>query len=114
MLTGRQRALTHIRQLIAETERADLEGGEKTSILSALQWLRFRSIGQKTRALLVSFLGDSAFAEKRAAKFFADCYEVRNQITHYGKTPEDVQQLMPELERLISELLLQLVQTRAA
>jgi hypothetical protein len=109
--TNRQpRALAHVENLIVQTERAELEPGERDSILGTLKWLRYRSIGQKTRNLLVTHLGQTTFAHKQADKFFGDCYEVRSQITHYGKTPEAIQQLLPELERLASELLLQIVQ----
>jgi hypothetical protein len=103
-------ALAHVENLIAQTGSAELEPGEKESIIGSLRWLRYTSIGQKTRNLLVTHLGQTTFAQKAADKFFGLCYDVRNQITHYGKTPEAIQQLLPELERLASELLLQVVE----
>jgi hypothetical protein len=104
------KALAHVEKLEKETEKAELEPGERASILGALKWLRVQSIGQKTRSLVSSHLGETAFGEKRADKFFADCYEVRSTMTHYGKTPSAINLLMPELERLVAELLYAIVE----
>lgn len=107
------KASTHVERLIAETNEAELEPGERVSILGALKWMRFQSIGQKTRALVAAHLSQTTFDDKRADKFFTDCYEIRSIITHYGKTPPEVVQLLPELERLVGELLYSIVEQPA-
>lgn len=60
----------------------------KESLLSSLQWLKYESIRQTGRKLVMHFLGNRDFAGIPAQRFFSYCYDLRSQILHNGK-PED-------------------------
>ena len=98
------RALAHVETLVAMTRAAALEENEGLSMIGSLERLKLNSIGQATRALVVAQAGDKLYGGKRPDQFFADCYAVRNLVVHTGDTPEDLQSLYPELERLVRDL----------
>ena len=97
-------ALAHVDALITATLAAALDENESASIVGGLQWLRFNSIGQATRALVSASAGDKLYGGKRPDSFFSACYEMRSRIVHTGDTPDELGQVYPELERLVRDL----------
>jgi len=104
-------ALEHVASMIRATkESACLSSEEKASFLGSLEWLKVESIRGTGRRLAHDRLGDREYGGKKAADFFAYCYDLRSRLVH-GKKPfpsfPEVNSATGPLEVFVSDLLTQ-------
>ncbi len=103
-------AVSHVNQLIHETQTAGLSTDETRSLVSSLEFLRQESIGGAGRQL-VRGLGDRVYGnsvKESPAKFFTGCYNLRSNLVH-GSHPRptfsDVNERVAGLEMMVADLL---------
>lgn len=99
------KALAHVNHVIALTAAADIEPNEKRALLTSLEWLRSKSIGHSARALIRELVDEDIYGGKKAAAFFTDCYRMRSRIVHDGAMPSALSTALPELQRLLRDVL---------
>lgn len=110
-LTQTPAALAHVASMIDATEASPwLSPEEKASFLGSLEWLKKESVGRAGRRLARERLGDRGYGGKKAADFFAYCYDLRSRLVH-GKKPfpsfPEVNSATGPLEVFVSDLLTQ-------
>ena len=99
--------VSHVDQMIAITEAADLPPSERASIAGSLSWLRSESIGQAGRRIAAQ-LGDRTYMGYRPVKFFTMSYELRSRLVHgaYPRpTRHEVDAHAAHLELFVRDLL---------
>jgi len=101
-------AREHVEQLIAQTEASALSRAERDSMLGALRWLLQQSISQAGKHLVRDRLGDRAYTDMPAHKFFSHFYQIRSNLVH-GNMPyptfEEIGSICGPLEVFVSDLL---------
>ena len=92
------------------TARAiDLPTTEKQPLLSGLEALVYKSIGQSGRELAKETLEGETYAGLIPDKFFNKIYKMRSALTHGESdvlTDRSVQDILTETERFVSDMLL--------
>jgi hypothetical protein len=93
---------------IAAVRDNPLPNSEQASLEGALRWLRQESIRSAGRRLATEYLGDRTYDGRAAAKFFADCYDLRSELVHGGdirKGRERAGARAGQLEVFVSDLI---------
>jgi hypothetical protein len=102
------RAVELVDDLVALTEKSELEESERNSILGRLRDLKRESIRTAGRRLMVERLPDREYQGLSADDFFDECYGLRSQLSH-GHAPRprrgDIGSAAASLEVLVSDLL---------
>ena len=101
-------ATAHVESLILATDNAGtLSCEEKASLQGSLRWLRFESINQTGRKLVVERLGNRKYLKRSAPAFFSDCYALRSRLVH-GVHPfpsqNEISAVVAQLEVFVSDL----------
>jgi hypothetical protein len=104
-----QQAVKHVEKMINETSgNGDLSESDRTSMITALGFLKNDSIRQTGRQLVAERLGDRLYDGRRAERFFVECYDLRSRLVH-GLEPiptwADVNRANGTLEVFVSDLL---------
>jgi hypothetical protein len=96
-----------VEQLISTAQSAELNAGERESIVGTLRWLRDESTSQAGRRLAKT-LGERTYAGLTAPRFFTDCYSLRSNLVH-GHVPRPtfhvINGVVAELEQFTPDLL---------
>ena len=96
-----------VRDLMRQVRESDLEEGETNSIIGAMKWLEYESIGQAGRHA-VGVLGNRRYMGLSASKFFTRCYELRSALVHgHQKRPagSEVDVAASNLQLMVGEIL---------
>ena len=93
--------LEHVKKIMDIT-KGSLAEPEKTSFLSRLGTLKRESIKRSCKELVETYLGTSD------VELFESCYNIRSNILHNGKPPENITMgdYIPKLDDLVSRLLI--------
>lgn len=96
----------HIDNLIEETKRSIIPFGKK-ELQSRLGHLKRESIASACKRLVTIYLDDESAVQ------FTKYYSIRGEILHDGVIPEDVDlgSEVPKLDKMISQLLLAIIDT---
>lgn len=103
-------AVKHVEQLIDLTRNNTcLDEKDRQSMISSLDWLKKKSIGQATQELIESRLAGKQYNGMAAGKFFRKCYDLRSKMVH-GNTVyscvDEVKRKIRYLAELVSDLIL--------
>lgn len=99
-------ALEHVEQLIEVTRTSALERSAKESLLASLSWHRYESINHMCKELITRHLGEKRYGGKKAQHFFRDCYSIRSDLLHTGKSNVEENMLsINDLDMLVQDLL---------
>jgi len=102
-------ALEHVERLIEFTRGSGLPPSEINSILGHLSWLKRESISKAGRDFVDKLLGSNEYNGKVAKDFFQHCYNIRSELVHSGKPPDDTVNLgllVIRLDQLVADLLI--------
>lgn len=77
-----------ITQLLAIVEESALDKSRRTALKDGLRKFRNVSIGESCRILINEAFVAGVVEDPEAARHFRDCYRIRGQIVHSGKTPQ--------------------------
>jgi hypothetical protein len=90
------------------TRDSEIDNETKQSIIGSLQWLKAQSIGQAGRSLASHLLPEKKYDGRSAPSFFANCYNIRSQLVHNGRTERAVNMLLlaNAMEQFVADLLL--------
>jgi hypothetical protein len=75
---------TLVAELEATTRQSMIDEPTKESIIGSLGWLRYQSIRQAGRTLVLRLIPNELFDGQSSADFFTRCYDWRSQILHRG------------------------------
>jgi hypothetical protein len=92
----------------SKVEKLVANSSVKEALVSALERIRYESIGQGGRSLTERLLGDRQYDGLKASRFFAHCYRVRSEIVHSGKPSDpkvDLLQLSNSCQGFVGDLL---------
>ena len=99
--------VTHINDLIAQTNASALQRNEIDPLVGALRKLREESITNAGRRLAAT-LGDRRYMDEEPAQFFSRTYDLRSRLVH-GAVPRptlgEVNQRVGHLELFVGDLL---------
>lgn len=103
-------ALEHVERLIELTKQSELAQSAKESLLGSLKWLRCESINHMGKLLVRHHLGEKEYGGKKAQQFFRDCYSIRSDLLHTGKS--DVEEnMLPTVVSNLNELVQDLLES---
>ena len=99
-------AQNHVQSLIETTQQAPIPTNERDAIVSALTFLKSKSIAQTGRELAAALLDGQTYEGMDAATFFSHIYKMRNDVVHRGKIdPTAVHSVLGEMDRFVSDLI---------
>jgi hypothetical protein len=102
-------ARSHVGGLIAQTETSPhLTPAERDSIRGSLTWLLNESIGQASKRLASSRLGEKRYDGQPAGAFFAECYSMRSRMVHGDEQQPRLAEVIgasATLKQFVSDLL---------
>lgn len=110
LIEGKERdtqTLKHVEHLIELTEESALAQSAKSSLLGSLKWLRHESINHMCKELVTRHLGEKEYGGKKAQQFFRDCYSIRSELLHTGKSSKEnaLSTVLNDLNILVQDLL---------
>lgn len=99
--------LKHVEHLIKLTEESALAQSAKSSLLGSLKWLRYESINHMCKELVTRHLGEKEYGGKKAQQFFRECYSIRSELLHTGKSSKEnaLSTVLNDLNILVQDLL---------
>lgn len=113
VLLERERRTEDVQALVQDfmttARMADLPTIEKQPLLSGLEALVYKSVGQSGRELAKESLEGETYAGLTPDKFFNKIYKMRSNLTHGESdvlTDRSVQDILTETERFVSDMLL--------
>ena len=112
-----KQTLEHVEYLIELTKQSELAQPAKASLLGSLKWLRNESINRMGKLLVKQHLGEKEYEGKRAPQFFRDCYSIRSNLLHTGKSSVEENMLptvVSNLNSLVQDLLESISQKSSA
>lgn len=97
----------HLCTYVAES---DLDDSEKKSIKGSLKWLNKDSITQSLRKMAKGYLTDKIYHGFNPEEFIKECYKVRSNLVHNGKSDEEnISVLVENLDVYLSDLIQALI-----
>jgi hypothetical protein len=99
---------SHVLMLIDATTKSTIPKDQKQSILKTLSYMDKESIGQASRRLVKTIVGDAVYWNMKARDFFTLCYSMRSELVHRGQLKEgqpDIRAVVGDLEMLVADVL---------
>lgn len=102
-----EKALEHVKSLIKQTNKSDLNSYWKGNFTSKLGELKRESITSAGKRLMEEHLEHRQYNGKPAKDFFNECYGIRSDIVHGREQPaiEDLAKIIKELDKMVSDFL---------
>lgn len=79
-----------VKELEDGVRKSQVLPAAKQSLLGSLQWLHQESIGQAGERTADAALPGRQYDSLPPGKYFRRCYELRSQIVHSGRVPDDI------------------------
>ncbi len=101
-------AVEHVEHLIELTKESALGQSAKSSLLGTLKWLRYESINHMCNTLITRYLAGNEYGGKKAQQFFRECYSIRSDLLHTGKSSGEgitMETVIDDLNILVQDLL---------
>lgn len=105
--------LEHVNHLIGLTKSSTLPQDAKLSLLDSLKWLRYESINHMAKTLITLHLDGREYGGKKAQRFFRECYSIRSDLLHTGRSAIEESMLLTiihNLDMLVRDLLNSMIQ----
>ena len=110
------KTVRYVESLVKQTKKqTELKKNDIDSLVSCLVELKYQSISSRAKCLIKKYLKSKKYNEKSAEIFFSECYKIRSDIVHTGKTPEkikDFNKINVELYKMVSALLISSIENK--